>query len=958
MTALQERRDGDALAFGPFTLRPGQRRLIAGSKTVKIGSRALDLLIHLVSRAGEVVGHRELTAHAWAGSQVEESNLRFQIGQLRKALAEHSDGAEYIASVPGRGYCFTGSLDPGAPTIGERVAASTAHAALLASLPPPPDGIVGRGDDVAAVSERLSLHRLATLVGPGGVGKTTVAIAAAHRVIADGAGATAVFVDLTALDDASLVASAVATALGMAVGRANPLPQIVSLLAEREVLLVVDNCEHVVDEAAVVVTGILAGTARARVLATSREPLRIAGESVLHLPPLALPALDEADVLSFPAMQLFAARARLQVPGLALDGPAAGLAAEICRELDGLPLAIELVAARVGSLGLSGIADLVRAGYSGSGLGRRATPARHRTLQATFEWSYALLSAGEAGMLRALAIFTGPFSREAALAAAGLTPAQVHEGIDLLASLAEKCRVVTEFGTGPVRYRLLQTTRHYALRKLGEAGDLAAVSRRHAAFYAADLEQAVSVRRARPDRDGVAEASRHVSNVRTALGWCFGPDGDRSLGVRLAAVAAPVFLHLSLLAECDAWTAQAETVPEFAALDPWLALELMAARCVALRYTKGNTDEVRRAILDALDLAERLDDAAYRIRLVEALAVFYMRVACFGEAMTHALRGRTGDGATSMAPGFATGDWLVGVLDHFGGQPAEARRRCELALRMFPVERRPEVARFGIDQRMLAQSARTRALWVLGHPDQAVAAADEMLRETEGLRRPVLLCIALVWAASVLLWAGDLGRAADAIQAIETLSAQHSLVPYHHLGRGLRGRLEILRGEAEHGIALIRESLPRLADVRQMTMSSALQLELAEALLEAGQSDEALAQLAEAARRIERDEETTLLPELWRVRGLALSSLGETGWAQAEEALRTAMRIADEQGARSWQLRAATDFARLLTAAGRHDEAAEVLSGVHAAFAEGFGTRDLRRAARLLDEIAAATADH
>ncbi len=368
------------IVFGVFTLLPEHRRLLAGESVVKLGSRALDLLIHLASRPGEVISHRELTAAAWAGAQVEESNLRFQIGQLRKALAEHADGAEHVTSVPGRGYCFTATVTPGAPAqpVMGRPAGSS-------SLPPEPSNLIGRSADVEILLGCLARHRLVTVVGTGGVGKTTLAAAVMHR-IGGPAGPSPSFVDLTTLDDPSLVPSAVASALGVPVGTANPMPQVVKVLADTDVLLVLDNCEHVIDAVALAAEAILRGAPSARILATSREPLRLSGEAVHHLLPLAAPFADADDPLAFSAVQLFCDRARLQSPDLALDPAQARLVGEICRQVDGLPLAIELVAARMRTLGLVGLVELLR---NGAELAHRSAVPRHRSLQATFDWSYA-----------------------------------------------------------------------------------------------------------------------------------------------------------------------------------------------------------------------------------------------------------------------------------------------------------------------------------------------------------------------------------------------------------------------------------------------------------------------------------------------------------------------------------------------------------------------------------------
>ncbi|PIK73659.1 hypothetical protein CS379_07190, partial [Methylobacterium frigidaeris] len=336
--------------------------------------------------------------------------------------------------------------------------------------------------------------------------------------------------------------------------------------------------------------------------------------------------------------------------------------------------------------------------------------------------------------------------------------------------------------------------------------------------------------------------------------------------------SAPLFLHLSLLAECVDWTGRALGAKEFAALGPKLRLELKAARSVALRYTRGNGEDARAALHDALDLAETEQDLAYQIRLLEGLYIFALRLADFKAAMAYAERGRAGVWHSLTDTGLATGDWMVGVLDHFMGRQAEARLRCGHALRNFPLQRRPEVVRFGIDQRMLAHCAIARALWVQGLPDQAEAAVDGVVREIEAIGHPVSLCTALLWTAPVALWSGDLDRAAEALATGRVLASRHSLVPYELLARALTGQLHALRGDLESGVALLSEGLAGLVEVSHLTMNSALQLALAEALIEAGRPGEALAEAGPALVRIERDEELTLVPEAWRIKGRALAA--------------------------------------------------------------------------------------
>src|SRR4051794_38958558 len=277
--------DGRAISFGPFRLLAARRLLLEGDKPVRLGSRAFDILAALVERAGEVVGKAELIARAWPGTFVEESNLKIQVSALRRALGDGQGGHRYIVTVPGRGYNFVAPVSleaPPPPTI----ASAGAH-----NLPLAVTRMIGRDETVAALVARLSRERLVTIVGPGGIGKTTVALAVAERVIADYEHGVWL-VDLAPLGDPRLVPSAVATVLGLEVRSDDPLPGLVAGLRDKRMLLVLDNCEHVIAGAASWAGAVLSGAPGVDILAASREPLGVAGECQSRLGPLSSPPLS------------------------------------------------------------------------------------------------------------------------------------------------------------------------------------------------------------------------------------------------------------------------------------------------------------------------------------------------------------------------------------------------------------------------------------------------------------------------------------------------------------------------------------------------------------------------------------------------------------------------------------------------------------------------------------------
>jgi len=482
------------LFFGPFCLLAAQRLLLEGKTPVRLGSRALDILIALIERPGELIGKRELIARIWPSTHVEEGNLKFQVAALRRALGDGRDGRRYLQTSPGQGYRFiapvtvavTASLPESPPAAWPRQ-----H-----NLPGRITHLIGRSDIVANLADQLPTRRLMTLAGPGGIGKTSVAIAVAERLV--GTYEHGVWlIDLAPITNPRLVPTALAFALTLDIRSDSPLPDLIAAIKDKHMLLVLDNCEHVIEAVADLAGGILRGARRVQILATSREPIRVEGERVHRLSTLDAPPatvrLSAAEALSFPAVQLFAERAAASMTEFQLNEADALIVGDICRKLDGIALAIELAAARVNMLGVRGLAARLddRLRLLTGGL-RTALP-RHRTIRAALDWSFQLLSPDEQAVFRRLAVFAGGFTLEAAFAVIASADRTSLDTADAVASLVSKSLVTADVGDREVRFRLLETTRAYAATKLGEVGEAAEIARRHAAYYdGAVLESACS----------------------------------------------------------------------------------------------------------------------------------------------------------------------------------------------------------------------------------------------------------------------------------------------------------------------------------------------------------------------------------------------------------------------------------------------------------------------------------
>jgi predicted ATPase/DNA-binding winged helix-turn-helix (wHTH) protein len=477
-----------AVAFGPFRLLPAQRLLLEGDKPVRLGSRALDILIALVERAGQVVAKNELLARAWPNTFVDEGNLKFQVGALRRTLGDGHGANRYLATIPGRGYSFVAPLgqaqEPAPPP------AKADSASHLHNLPVLLTRLIGRADTVGKLAVQLPRQRFLTIVGPGGIGKTSVALAVAEQLL--GAYENGVWlIDLAPLSDARLVPTAVASALGLENRSENPLPGLIASLRDKKMLLVLDNCEHVINAAATLAVEILKGAKEVHILATSREPLRAEGEWVMRLPALELPsgsaALTAAEALDYSAIQLFNERVEATIDGFVLSDAEVPAVLEICRRLDGTPLAIELAAAQVAVFGIKGLAALLDDRLAVLSRGWRTALPRHQTLRAAIDWSYHPLSAIEQTVFRRLGVFRGSFTVEAAAGVAADVRITAGDVIESVASLAEKSLIATDVSGDITRYRLLETTRSYAHHKLADSGEAEETARRHAEFLRAGL---------------------------------------------------------------------------------------------------------------------------------------------------------------------------------------------------------------------------------------------------------------------------------------------------------------------------------------------------------------------------------------------------------------------------------------------------------------------------------------
>ncbi|HWT36950.1 MAG TPA: winged helix-turn-helix domain-containing protein [Paraburkholderia sp.] len=886
-------------SFGPFFLFPDKRQLVCHGKQVKLGGRALDILIALVRRAGTVIGARELLAEVWPDTVVVEGSLRFHLVALRKAFAESDPGVTYVMNVPGRGYTFVAtvaSCDALQPGIGLKNAAPLSRDHFRFHRRGA--SIVGRERDIDQIVRHLAERRFVSIVGAGGMGKTTVANAAIDRLRDDFEGRI-VSVDLSVIQDSDLVGSALLAALCEGREGAASISEVCAAIGHTRTLVFLDCCEHLIDGVAQAVELLYRNAAGIYILVTSREIVNVDGEFVFRLPPLDVPPPSEElkarEALNYSAIRLFVERVVQAGCHFDLTDDNAQSVSRLCRGLDGIALAIELAARQMPTFGLVGILELVDKKSRLMWHGRRTAVPRQQTLGATLDWSYGLLTGLEQVCLRRLAVFVGCFTLEAAVSVTGADDIERADVMKAINQLSNKSLLDVRLYGNAVRYFLLDTTRSYARMKLEEAGEIDDLCARHASWYVASwLDDEVT-------EDAMDSRLAEFGNVRAVLEWALIREQDMINGCRLVAAYAKLLLRKSMLGEARKWTGIALSKLDACERGTLVELELSAAYGQALMFTSSDSEAVGRAYERGLSIAMSMGDAVRHDRLLCGLIMYLYRTSDFQGAFMFASEAAqwiiaSGRDASAVHSMLAVALHMKGDITASAGlwEPVILSGKASGMEAVEPAE-------LGINPYLRALSGKARNLWLTGFADEAERVADEAIECARSLSHPATRCVTLLWAGEVFAWQENWSRLCEIADEYEAIVKVNGFTPYRFAVLGLRGQIAYAEGRLEESIASLEACLDGLMKCHYTMPASMFRNSLAIALRASGDARRAILVCDEAIKAIESNGDKLYLPKLLITRSSAHQVAGEH--AASTACLREAFFVATRQGATVYESR-------------------------------------------------------
>jgi predicted ATPase/DNA-binding winged helix-turn-helix (wHTH) protein len=904
------------LSFDTFRFIPSRQQLFDGDQPLRVGSRAMGLLQLLVESAGELVTKDQLIGTVWSGVWVDEANLRANIRTLRKVLGDGRDGRRYIQTVPGRGYRFVMPVQRRAHSLAPNLPESGSSRET--------DRLIGRSRDAENVSEELAAHRIVSVVGPGGIGKTSLATAVVDlQRAADGG--DVIFVDLTTANDAEQLWTAAARAFDVD-STPSARAQVLRAARAREGLVVLDNCEHVLDAAAEFAAAVVKSGKGIRILTTSREPLRVHGEWVHRLPPLQYPEsgaeLTARESLAFSAVELLVERIAETVGGFTLTDREAPFAVEISRRLDGVPLALELAAAQAEVFSLKQLADGLRDRFTLLSRGNRSALPRHQSLHAMLEWSCQLLNENERTLMRTLSVFPAWFDMSDAAELGrrvGISEPTVLHGV---ASLVTKSILAAEVTDDSARYRFAETTRAFGREMLAGANEVDSTFRALTSYVTARYT-AESAKEGGPRFGWLAFCVRNLHNARACLDWAIAEGHDLSAGAGLVSKALPFWMATSRLIEHRQYLEPALAYMLDARPKPMkdeLALEVAIA--LAQYYSGGPTNEVMSRLKRSLALARKLGSKTQELNI---LWMLYGVSGNWGNYRAEAEFANEFAAASNNvnAPQVRTRRHrILARAYHDVGEQRKALKEVDRALAR-PLGANADLDAYAIDDVTAALAIRSRILWVMGRAEDAMSAAEECLARGLAVDHAQSTCWSIAFnLGPVAIWSGD----TETANRFATVALAHSEKTFQHWNDWAH----LYQSALEHP-------------------------------MDAGAARHLLAGMIPA----QKDIFATLWP-VFAGEDVKSRAVRYTSWCSAElmrlaaayldegvglRLLQQADLLAKQQDALGWRLRIASNIAERYLRRGDRAKARAALDPVYESFKQGFKTRDLRDAAQLLDKL-------
>jgi len=894
-----------------------------------------------VQAEGGLVTKDEIMRQIWPGAFVGENNLQVHVSALRKALGEYKC---IVQTVSGRGYrlvpnwqSVTGNAQlPG-------LAAATGPRTTL-RLPAPITKLFGRRESIARVAELLGEHRLVTLTGMGGIGKTQLSLEVARSAAQTG---NAAYVELATIQDEAQISQRMAAAIGLVFAGGTPTPALIAeALGPNPLLVVLDNCEHLTSGVAKLAEFLLRVLPELRILATSREPLWVGGEVLYQVPPLPVLGSTACD----DAVALFIARVRAVAPSLTFGETDVAAATAICTKLHGIPLAIELAAPRAAAIGVEALRDRLDDRFSLLTGGNRNALPQHQALKATMDWSYDLLSEQEKVALYRLAVFAGEFDLDAAHEVTG-PGISTGEFVNIITALVMKSLVVFEPSTRPPLYSLLETTRAYAREKADVAGNTSKISRRHAEYVIRNLDMMRTAKERGLAANWFDTGKREVENLNTALKWAFSPIGDADVAVRLCAVGAPILLELSMVEECRRRVEAALAhIREGTGVSADHEMILNACLGTALTFTVGPTSRSNAAWERLFELAEPAGASPFQARALWGL----WTASIYGGKPRRALELARQFEALAIKETAAADPLMakrmIGVSQHFLGDQISARQSLEDVIAQYDHSAaRANTAGYRVNQSLVARAVLGRVAWISGEVPEALLLAECAVEEARRSDHVMTRCYVFVEAGiPILLGAGRLEEAEQCLATLQHEAGRHGLTVWEAWASCYLSELKIVRGDIAAGVDHLRLGLANLEKTGFTAHHVRFVGVLAEALLELGNAAEAARLISKAIGVTRHNGNDWYLAELLRINALTLAA--ERSFEAADTKLSQAIAIARQQGAGLWALRASTALAASLQGRGEKETARDFLQAY--VVPEEMETPDIVKARVLLAQLA------